>query len=77
MGQHTKCRYFSHQRAANAQTIPWADPERGTGDPEKSQKYRAFLAIQVQSSRACLFGSQTMREFSEPVSRNRLGQGHR
>ena len=31
----------------------------------------------VSSSRACLFGSQTMREFSEPVSRNRLGQGHR
>ena len=31
----------------------------------------------LTSSRACSFGSQTMREFSEPVSRNRLGQGHR
>ena len=31
----------------------------------------------IRSSRACSFGSQTMREFSEPVSRNRLGQGHR
>ena len=33
--------------------------------------------FKYRSSRACSFGSQTMREFSEPVSRNRLGQGHR
>ena len=49
MGQHTECRYFSHQRAANAQTIPWADPERGAGAPEKITKnIGLFLAIQVR-----------------------------
>ena len=45
--------------------------DEGTEDPNTTK------TGVIGSSRACLFGSQTMREFSEPVSRNRLGQGHR
>ena len=44
---------------------------------QKNRLIETVLLSTHRSSRACSFGSQTMREFSEPVSRNRLGQGHR
>ena len=53
------------------------DPDQlASGEFEMNVAYSTEQVI-ARSSRACSFGSQTMREFSEPVSRNRLGQGHR